>query len=75
MSVPTGVHISRLGGWGGKWCPPAFFFLEEVSQYSCLSNTESGNSKRISLPYTPGVFQTAGSFMLYLSMLFDILSL
>ena len=27
--VPTGIHVSRLEGRGGKWCPPALLFLEK----------------------------------------------
>jgi len=27
--IPTGVPAYRLQGLGGKWCPPAIFFLEK----------------------------------------------
>ena len=63
--VPTGIYVSRLGGWGRKWHLPALLFLEKSPSDSCTYHMCSEISKQISLLSIPGVFQTATS-MLYL---------
>lgn len=63
--VLAGVHVSRLGGRGGKCQLPALLFLEKSPKDICPSSTCSEISKEISLLYTLGSFQTPAS-MLYL---------
>ena len=65
--VPRGVCVSRLGrgSLGGKWHLPALFFLEKSPNDPCPLSTCPERSKQMSLPYTPGVYQTA-TFLLYL---------
>ena len=63
LLVSAGVHISRLGSRGGKWCLLALLFLEKSPKDLCPSSTGSEIGKQISLPYTPGVFPTASSVL------------
>ena len=58
---PEGECMFRLGR-GGKWSLPVPLFLEKTSSYTYPSSTRLVY-KCFSLPYIPGIFQTAASVL------------
>ena len=61
LLVPAGVHVYRLCGWGGKCFLPAPLFLEKSLKYFCPSGACTEVNKHVSLPYSPGIFETVAS--------------
>lgn len=55
--------MSRLGGGGGKWHPPAPLLLEKSPNIPCASSTYSQISKQISLLHAPDIFQNAAAML------------